>query len=311
MKALQDKVKQLEEEKIEWNNKLHKKELAHERIIDDMRRKFNEDMKESIENENSLKKNLNEIMEEVNKERIDGNYSKSIQNKYENEVNVMKIQINKFKEDLNETNSQMLMFKKEINIIENEKSKHIEQNSLDRDEYDEKLDDILSKLKQREDYIVKIEKEIKSFCSEKNELQNNLNKIFGEKNLIDNKMKQKIEELDKKLKECNQKNLEYHNMIIDLQERLEIEMITSQKKITAYEEKIKGSTKSYEELINVSHICIPCIMLSVRGVLVFCLAKQRGNIPCMSNIFPYLKNFPSCLQKIECTCKNESLNIFF
>ena len=243
MKALQDKVKELEEEKIEWNNKLHEKELAHERIIDDMRRKSNQCMKESTENENSLKKSLNKIMEEVNKQRVDGNNLKSIQTKYENEVNALKIQINKHKEDFNETNSQMLMFKKEINIIENEKIKHIEQNSLDRDEYDKKLDDVLSKLKQREDYILEIEKEIKSNCSEKNELQNNFNK-----------MKQKIEGLDNKLKECNQQNQEYHNMIIDLQERLEIEMITSQQKITAYEEKIKESTKSYEELINVNYI---------------------------------------------------------
>ena len=312
MKALQDRVKQLEDEKNELNNELNEKNSSHDRMLEEMKRKSNQDMKESMERENSLRKNLNEINEEVNRQRIEGSNSKSIQVKYENEVNILKIQANKLKEDLTEANTQMLIFRKEINILENEKSKHIEQNSLDRDQYDQKLDDILSKSKQREEYINKIEKDSKLICNEKNDLQNHLNKIHSENNLIDNKMKQKIDELEKKVKEFNRQNLEYHNMVIELQERLEVERITSQKKITLYEEKIKGLAKSYEDQINVisSFIIILYALLTSLYYLLFkCWpAYHCQGIKCLS-INDICASFGSVALRAELFARNRKFRV--
>lgn len=269
MKALQDRIKALEEENVSLKKKLADQQAQEEHNAEEMQKKFKEEISSLKEKEQELQEHFAKLQEHNHVLKQDLQDAKDSHLKFVEEQNGMMYQLQKTQEDLRIALESTDGLQKQIEALESEKTRHLEENLIDRNEYEKRIAELTEQLRVTSDQAQKIEAEFKVTLQAKNEAEAQLNKvkvlftchfyqIFFVLQLVSEIAQTEkrdcllIAELESKYEKAQGQLSQLEGQSMFERERYEKELHSLRRKMSNLEEKARTAINGYEQKILVT-----------------------------------------------------------
>ena len=177
MKALQDKLKNSENQNEELQKQISTFERSKKEALDDQRKKFESELQASRDRENGLQSQVHKLTQDIAIQKDQITRFEKDRKEHNDEYTDLKLQISKFRDEIAQLHQEKCVLEKEIKIIEAEKASHLEQNAVDRDNYENKIDELENQINSMQDKFRQFENEKNEFVNQKVDAESELDKV--------------------------------------------------------------------------------------------------------------------------------------
>lgn len=256
MRALQERIQELEEENVLNKRKLNETQIQHEQTLEELGKQFRMETGSLKEKEEEIKSDVLKMHDENCYLKAELEKAREASRADDAEMAQLNYQLNRARDDHQAALTVSAMLKKQLQTVDNEKSRHLEENSFERTEFENRIGDLTKRVRELQDQVHKSDSELRVAVEGRADVEEQLNKLVLELSKSEKRDHLVIGELEMKLSSAVKHIEHLEKQLLTQNERYEKDLSLLRKKVAVLEEKSNTISGTYEEKMMVCQFYI-------------------------------------------------------